>query len=426
MLQGAKELDLSPGMKHSPQTIHSEALASDRDRCVGASESWEAIGNWMPAKTLRGEQDDATSERDEPMGEVGEEISGLLRPLASGNSAGSDGYQQISELELEVKGREEVRIVDGKEEVTAIEPSWSALKRKSASVLTKDSKHLRAAIVHAYCSLRLNHWCGLRDGLELIAGLLERYWDVLHPRLAPDGDPFERTNMLEDLSLPVNTPADPYNFVLHIQRLELTNSQRHGRWNYLAILASRKCSRSVKDTSPPTPAAEDVEKARAESEPGFVQMIAGHIDGALAALARIRAMFNGHDALPNLGLLERTLGEIQNWIAARPTAELAVEPEADHERQQSAGAQVLPRTITGSAGLPAGQVSSRAQAIELLRAVKGYYEAAEPSSPVPFLVGLAIGVSQQDFVQLLKKLPPSSIEELGRIFGDTAKDENHE
>ena len=410
------DLTMPVRMKHFTQVPHSDTLAAS-GRSSGGRRRPAARAGVMGVEVEAGGRDAGRPVGlFEAMSERGEEISGLLLPLGSGGPTGGDGYQQVSELELEVKGAEEVRIIDGKEQVTVVEPSWSGLKRKAASVLAKDSKHLRAALVYAYCRLRLDQWEGLRDGLELVASLLERFWEDLHPRLAPDEDPFERSNILEDLALPVNTPGDPYNFVLHIQRLPLTNSGRHGAWSHLEIIAARKTSRSTEGGASAGPSAEEIERARVDSAAEFRSNTLAAIEATRAALSRIRAAFEGRATVPNLGLLERVLGELQTWLAT-PVGEAVGASASTGNGQDVAHESASP---TGTEA-QTGPVASRAQAIGMLRAVKRYYDAAEPSSPVPFLIALAINVSQRDFVKILKKLPPSSVDELTKIFGETVE-----
>ena len=46
--------------------------------------------------------------------------------------------------------------------------------------------------------LKLRGLPGLRDGLAVLRGLIDQYWDQLYPRLDPDdnNDPLERMNIL--------------------------------------------------------------------------------------------------------------------------------------------------------------------------------------------------------------------------------------
>jgi type VI secretion system protein ImpA len=51
-------------------------------------------------------------------------------------------------------------------------------------------------------------------------------------------------------------------------------------------------------------------------------------------------------------------------------------------------------------------VPSRSQALALLEEVGAFYRAAEPSSPVPYLVDRAKELAQRDFLSLLRDMLP--------------------
>jgi type VI secretion system protein ImpA len=55
---------------------------------------------------------------------------------------------------------------------------------------------------------------------------------------------------------------------------------------------------------------------------------------------------------------------------------------------------------------PSFNVSSRSQALALLDQVAAYFRAAEPSSPIPFLIERARDLAQRDFLSVLKALLP--------------------
>lgn len=67
---------------------------------------------------------------------------------------------------------------------------------------------------------------------------------------------------------------------------------------------------------------------------------------------------------------------------------------------------------TNGAGDPAAEaprfdIQSRAQALALLDQVGAYFRAAEPSSPIPFLIERARDLAQRDFLSVLKALLPA-------------------
>jgi len=66
---------------------------------------------------------------------------------------------------------------------------------------------------------------GLRDGLTLIRGILENYWDKFYPQLDPEdgNDPLLRMNI-------VSTLTDPVSFRRRLREMPLTLSPMLGKF----------------------------------------------------------------------------------------------------------------------------------------------------------------------------------------------------
>src|SRR5262249_47365483 len=125
------------------------------------------------------------------------DVEGLLREASGGKPCGED-------LEYSPEFIELVRLTEGKPEqqmgnavVPAEEPDWRAVKAKTPGLLAQ-SKDIRLAVYLARALLRTDGFAGLSDGLTVIHGLLDRWWDTLHPQLDPDdgNDPTMRVNVL--------------------------------------------------------------------------------------------------------------------------------------------------------------------------------------------------------------------------------------
>jgi type VI secretion system protein ImpA len=59
--------------------------------------------------------------------------------------------------------------------------NWPAVVRACEQTLTTQSKDLQLAAWLTEALARIDGFAGLQAGLQLIRGLLERYWDTLHP-----------------------------------------------------------------------------------------------------------------------------------------------------------------------------------------------------------------------------------------------------
>ena len=69
-----------------------------------------------------------------------------------------------------------------------VRADWRQVIELTGSTIAKKSKDLQLAAWHTEGLLQRDGLSGLRQGLELIQQLLERYWDTVHPEIDEDGD----------------------------------------------------------------------------------------------------------------------------------------------------------------------------------------------------------------------------------------------
>ncbi|MBN3793026.1 type VI secretion system protein TssA, partial [Burkholderia sp. Ac-20353] len=85
--------------------------------------------------------------------------------------------------------------------IPAETPDWGAVEQL-ALALCERTKDLRVAAHLTRSWTELRGLPGHADGLALVAGLLERWWDDVHPRVDADGDtdPTPRINALAEVA----------------------------------------------------------------------------------------------------------------------------------------------------------------------------------------------------------------------------------
>ena len=113
---------------------------------------------------------------------MNELVEKLLSPVSPDHPCGPDlSYDpRYEELETILKGKPEVDI--GTVQKPPEPPDWVQLTEKSAEFL-RHTKHVRAAVILSCSLLQTGGFAGFRDGVQLIRGLLERYWPILYPLL---------------------------------------------------------------------------------------------------------------------------------------------------------------------------------------------------------------------------------------------------
>ena len=158
------------------------------------------------------------------------DLGQLLEEISTESPCGKDlEYDsEFGEMERAAQGKPEQQFGDTK--TPAEDADWLAVKTRAISLFDR-TKDLRAAAYLTQSLLHIDGLAGLRDGLALVQGLLERYWEMVHPQLDPanNNDPTLRINILSLL-------YDP-NTVLHsLREATLVSSTKLGRFSLRDIL----------------------------------------------------------------------------------------------------------------------------------------------------------------------------------------------
>jgi type VI secretion system protein ImpA len=328
----------------------------------------------------------------------------LLRPTDEVPPCGPNLEHDLAFFALEeaAKGKPEQRLGDVIR--PAEDPSWSVVAETAQALLLK-SKDLRVAVHLTRALIHTEGLAGLATGLELIHGLLERYWDAVYPRLEADhaDDPTERVNGLAPLT-------DPGAVIADIRSARLVDSRELGQ---LQI--------------------REVEIARGRLAP--VGAGTGKTLGEVHA--QIAAAFSGDRTLVRSLRRSRELVEaIQRLVNDRVSADHAVDLKPlrqcldgvleacdaalSAERAQDDAAPSLPTASPATATIDTtllGEVRSREDAVRLLDHVCAYLRLHEPSNPAPLFIRRAQRLMRKDFVAIVKDLIPDSLPHLEALAG---------
>src|SRR3984893_18720066 len=111
------------------------------------------------------------------------DIEALLAPLAGENPAGenlqySGVYDQIREAR---RSEDALAQGDWQREIKAAD--WDEVVRLATDALRERSKDLQISAWLAEAVVRTSGFPGLRDGLKLVRGMQERFWENLCPEI---------------------------------------------------------------------------------------------------------------------------------------------------------------------------------------------------------------------------------------------------
>ncbi len=334
-------------------------------------------------------------------------VDSLLEPISAENPCGEDLAYDPKFLELDtlLQGKPETQFA------AAEEPDWKAVTERCEELSVR-SKDLRVAVRMALAWMKMAGLPGFRDGLLVIKGLIEKYWEPVFPRLDPDdgNDPLERVNILSSLSTPVGTFGDPLKFLARLRQVPLSDSALIGRISLAQI------------SGVAAPSAEPISAAQAQgafrsTPPEKLQATYEAVTGAQAAVREIDELLTkavGSSRAVSFDSLASLLEELRKTLApfASPNEEAPTEAAAGGESAIADGGGHQ----TAGPGI-SGTVRSRQDVIRVIEQICDFYKRTEPSSPVPLILQRARRLAEMDFLQLLTDLAPDSLGQINMIAG---------
>jgi type VI secretion system protein ImpA len=342
----------------------------------------------------------------------------LLAPVSEEAPCGEDLSYDPAYVELErtAQGTPEQRMGDSV--VPAQEPNWREVREQCTDLLGR-SKDLRLVLHLTLALLRLEGLAGLRDGLALLQGLLERFWGELHPRLDPedDNDPTERMNIVASLSPSAGVYQDPMQFLRRVREAPLCASRSLGQFSLRDIMVATGEAPAEPDS--PVPELSVIEAAFADTDVDELHAVAQAVEQAAGHIESIDALLTeqvGAGSAPDLGGILQVLGQVrkhvQNGLARHGVTQPAAAGPAPAAAEASAGAPA-----GGAAPARPGEIRSPQDVVLALDSICQYYERHEPSSPVPLLVARARRLVSKSFIDIVRDLTPEAMQKVELLGG---------
>jgi type VI secretion system protein ImpA len=278
-------------------------------------------------------------------------IADLLKPIPGANPAGEDlrysaTYEKIKEARREDDGlaqgawQRERKIADYK---LVIELTRQALAAKS--------KDLQVAAWLTEALVRQEGFTGLKQGLTLCAGLLERFWDHVYP-MPEDGDAELRAAPLAWIGTRLDTvvKAVPlakagYDWFAYRQSRDL------GYENPAATPEQKKAREKILKEGKLAP--EVFDKAFAETPRSYYEQADTSLNAALAALEGLDEICGAKfgEASPPFGKLRQATEEVRHTVHV--LLEKKGKPEPEPKEAVAKPEQLASATTEEAAGAPA-------------------------------------------------------------------------
>lgn len=320
------------------------------------------------------------------------EMEVLLTPLAAHAPCGDDlSFSSEFDTINEMRRADDATLNQG-EWVTSLKVAdWPGVARTCEALLGTRTKDLRLAMWLTEAWALTQGYAGLARGLRVCNALCERYWEPLHP-VADDGDHEQRIGNMRWLlqrvvslatSLPITQSRKGAVYSLH----DLTLARQH------AALLEREPDEAARTGSDRiTP--EQFQRALRDTPIDTLQSTLAAARECEQDLLAWQTVVDGHlgDNGPSFVAAKEALSQ-----AVHDIERLAREVGALHGEVNEASAPTPPAPEAVSPGhagpgplAVGGPLQTRAQALQQLRDVAGFFRRTEPHSPVAYLAEKAV------------------------------------
>ena len=296
-------------------------------------------------------------------------------------------------------------------------PDWRQVRALTEGIFER-TRDLRVAILWVRAVLSLDGARTLPDGMRLIHGLLQRYWDELHPRPDPDdGDAFARINALTEMASAASLHGDLRQSLIVRNR---SIGELRGRDIELALglLEPRA------DENPmPADAVRQMLAAATADDPALANLATGVLD----EIQRISALMQervGYERAPDLQPLTAFFSGLARLLpSGGGAAEASDSQGADSAGDFVADSSGAPRAgggaPRGSGGGLGSRIETREDAVRAIAMVCDYLERTEPTSPAQLLLRRASRLVNKNFLELVKEFAPEAFGEVAKVMGVT-------
>lgn len=341
------------------------------------------------------------------------DLERLLAPVSDDAPTGEDLEYDPEFMELERAAAPRAERAMGDAVKAAEEPDWNRVTELSQNVLAR-SKDLRSAVHLTAAWLRTFGLPGWSAGLGLVRGLLETYWDGVHPQLdaEDDNDPTARVNAVAEI-------ANPLGVLGYLRQTPFVESPRLGRFSLRDLrIATGTLKVGSEDNDEALPTMTDIEACCLDCDEATLAAALQALEQASEHARAIDGLFNEQVGTlgPELKPLLSDHHELLQFVrgqSARRNPEQASDADADAETGEEAGAEAPAKAAKAASG----RIESPQDVVRRLDDICDYFARCEPSSPIPLLLRRARRLVGMNFADLMRELAPSGLSELQVISG---------
>ena len=301
---------------------------------------------------------------------------------------------------------------------------WRGVVKLCEKALSEKTKDLELAAAYTQGLLYTEGWPGLQAGLTLITGLVENFWETLHPG-------WDEGEIIPAIrARPLSWLGSSQDFLLAAKRVPLIapigdqprswyDYEQSRRVDEAATKANRTAFQELIDAGLIT--GEQWRSSLSGTPLDRLDTTIADLAACLAALQGLESVCEeayGEDA-PYLLELRNLVDDCQAYLIKYKAGQIDTGPEAAPERAVEGSAAAAAPPVTGSAPAPTGPIATRDEAFRRLREVADFLRRTEPHSPVSALLERAVRWGNMTFEDLFRDVVQShdARGEVGKILG---------
>jgi type VI secretion system protein ImpA len=317
------------------------------------------------------------------------EIESYLEPISDESPSGPDlrYLAEDSTFDLLKEHTTSVASVDADDE--GKEPDWWGTQGLCHSALQEKTKDLELVCNLMEAWVRLEGLSGLENGIALMHGCVDRFWETIHPGIDPDDGELSYTlrarwlNWMDNAkglqlalkSAPIVPAAEgagygwrDYENTALLADATLSE-ERHAELVEAGVIDEGQWQNAVGRVS--------ADKLREHAS-----LLDSSLQQARALADLCRAKFEGGDEdAPDLYNLINLVEEMRDYFAGLVTDEAPL-GDAGSTGEAMAGGEATPTAV--------GAIATRADALRVLAQVGDFFRRTEPHSPISYLIARAV------------------------------------
>jgi len=295
-------------------------------------------------------------------------------------------------MESAARGKSEQQF--GDTVIPAEPPDWRVVERQAATLMAR-TKDVRIAAILCRAWTNVRGLAGTAQGLQLVADLMERYWEHVHP-LPEDGvDHYMRMNAVAVL-------ADVTGLVRELRDTEFLRAT----FGSVSVRDAEALARGHAGEANDSVSLDQLRVGVGEALSRGDETVRA-VTSAGEALSQIQSLCASRLAPHQLPELDPLKGLLQTLREVLPRVDATGSAQASESGDQSVGA-TGPQLVAHGQGV----LRNREEAIDQLLRIAEFVEQTEPTNPAPLLIHRAVKLMRMSFIDILRELAPECLSQV--------------